>query len=196
MTWVKVCGLRRPEEVVAAMEAGADAVGFVLADSPRRVTVAEARALGEAVPLRRVIVTVDLEPASLLAAAAAAGADGVQPHGAHRRAAADAAADAGLFVLHPAGPADVSSVPQGQVPIVDSEVAGLHGGTGLTFDWSLTGGITRPFVLAGGLGPDNVRRALAEVAPWGVDASSRLESAPGVKDPARIRAFVEAVKQG
>lgn len=198
MTWVKICGLSRPEEVAVAVEAGADAVGFVLAESPRRVTVEQARALGEGLSVRRVIVTADLDPDRLMTAAREAGADGVQPHGAHRREAAAVAARAGLFVLHPVRmdrSADPSTVPAGQVPLLDSAASGLHGGTGRPFDWSLTAGIDRPFVLAGGLGPDNIEEALERVDPWGVDASSRLESAIGRKDPERIRAFVETVKR-
>ncbi len=198
MTWVKVCGLRRPEEVTAAVEAGADAVGFVLADSPRQVTASRAGALGEGAPLLRFLVTVDLDARSLLAAVAEAGADGVQPHGAHRRVVAAQAARSGLLVLHPlrvAASPDLSLIPENQTPLLDANVPGLHGGTGEQFDWGLAAGIERDFVLAGGLGPGNVSRAIEQVDPWGVDASSGLESAPGVKDLGRIRAFVEAAKR-
>ncbi len=195
MTWVKVCGLRHRADVETAVEAGASAVGFVLApDSPRRITVSQAAALACDVPIMTVIVTVDLEPSELLAAVAATGVGGVQPHGAHRQAAARAAQAAGLFVLHPVsvrGSIDLSMVGEGQIPLLDTYRAGIHGGTGETFDWDKIPDPARPFVLAGGLGPDNVAEAIRRVAPWGVDASSGLESAPGVKDPERIRAYVE-----
>ena len=102
MTWVKVCGLRRPTDVEAAIEAGADAVGFVLAEgSPRYVTETRARELAGGVPVLTVIVTVDLTPDQLLAAVAATGVGGVQPHGDYRQEAAAAAEREGLFVLHP-----------------------------------------------------------------------------------------------
>ena len=102
MTWVKVCGLRREGDVAAAVEAGADAVGFVLAPgSPRWVAPSAARALAVDVPILTVIVTVDLTPDELMAAVAATGVGGVQPHGDHRQEAAAKAQQQGLFVLHP-----------------------------------------------------------------------------------------------
>jgi phosphoribosylanthranilate isomerase len=198
MTWVKVCGLRREDDVATAVEAGADAVGFVLAaQSPRSVSEARARALVENVSVLSVIVTVDLTPAGLMAAVVATGAGGVQPHGEHRHEAAAAAQSEGLFVLHPLAvrsPVDLSEVSEGQTPLLDSYQAGTHGGTGESFDWDLIRDLDRPFVLAGGLGPDNVVEAVREVAPWGVDASSGLESSRGIKEPGRIREFVERAK--
>ena len=198
MIWVKTCGLRTESDVAVAVEAAVDAVGFVLApDSPRFVTEARARELAMEVPALCVIVTVDLTPSALLGAAALTGAGGVQPHGKHRKEAAEAAWREGLFVLHPLavrGPVDLREVPDGQTPLLDSFRPGVHGGTGESFDWDLLRGIGRPYVLAGGLGPDTVAEAVRTVAPWGVDASSGLESSPGVKDPGRIREFVERAR--
>lgn len=195
MTWVKVCGLSRPTEVEAAVAAGADAVGFVFYEpSPRNITPERARALGQSAGVLTVAVTVDLDPDSLLHIADLAGVGAVQPHGANAAGAAAAAVDAGLAVLRPvkvAGPVDLSDVSGDELPLLDSD---LIGGTGATFDWSWLGDIDRPFVLAGGLGPDNVGDAIARVGPWGVDASSGLESAPGVKDLARVTAFVNRAK--
>ncbi len=198
MTWVKVCGLSREADVAVAVEAGADAIGIVLAPgSPRRVTEARARELVGTVPVLAVIVTVDFTPQALLAAVERTGAQGVQPHGEHRQVAAGAAQEEGLFVLHPLAihtGVDVSAVAVGQTPLLDSYRAGIHGGTGESFDWDVIGHLNRPYVLAGGLGPDNVSEAIRRVAPWGVDASSGLESSPGIKDPELIRAFVERAK--
>lgn len=197
MTWVKVCGLRRPREVTAAVEAGADAVGFVLADSPRRVSESTARALAEGLPVLSVIVTVDFTPTDLLSAVANTGAGGVQPHGAHKHEAGRAARREGLFVLHPLAvrrSVDLSSVAQDVVPLLDTYRPGAHGGTGQPFDWGLIPAVERRYVLAGGLGPDNVSEAIRQFSPWGVDASSGLESSLGVKDLARIRAFVERAR--
>jgi phosphoribosylanthranilate isomerase len=78
--------------------------------------------------------------------------------------------------------------------LFDTAVSGLHGGTGTAFDWSLLAEVHDPFVLAGGLGPDNVAEAIAVIRPFGVDASSRLEVAPGIKDPDSIRAFIKEAK--
>ena len=113
MTWVKVCGLSRPEEVAAATAAGADAIGFVFYEpSPRNVTPAHARSLGEFVRVMTVAVTVDLDADSLLHLADVAGVGAVQPHGDHAAEAAAAAVEAGLAVLRPVavtGPVDLTA---------------------------------------------------------------------------------------
>lgn len=201
MTWVKVCGLTRREDAEAAVEAGADAVGFVLAPgTPRRVDAERAMQLGRDLPVVRVVVTVDLSPDELLFQANKAGADGVQPHGRHTAEAAAAAAEAGYLVLRPVQVGDridLSEIPEGQIPLLDAHRPGLHGGTGERFDWGLIDlGLERRYVLAGGLGPESVRAAVARLRPWGVDATSRLEVSPGVKDPDKVAAFVREAKQG
>ncbi len=196
--WVKVCGMTHPDDVEAAVSAGADAIGFVTWEgSSRWVTPADAASLGDGVPVTRVLVTVDQPTDALLDAARRAGVDGVQPAGRHSAAAAAAAAQAGLFVLRPvavAGPVDLSHVPADQMPFLDAKVAGRPGGTGRTWDWELAEGIARDYVLAGGLGPGTVAEAIRRLSPWGVDASSRLEAAPGRKDPDKVRRFVEEAK--
>lgn len=196
MTWVKVCGLRTVEAVEAAQQAGADAVGLVFVPaSPRHVTVDQARELVDAATVLTVAVTVDLDADSLLHLAETAGVGAVQPHGAHAAAAARAAIAAGLPVLRPvsAGAIDsIGEVPAAELPLIDSEAIG---GTGRTFDWSTIPRLERRFVLAGGLGVDNVADAIATVNPWGVDASSRLESAPGTKDLALVGEFIRRAKQ-
>jgi phosphoribosylanthranilate isomerase len=198
VTWVKVCGLTNHDDVTAAVAAGADAIGFVLAAaSPRRVTVEQAADLGRGVAALRVLVTVDMPAADLIVAVRRSGADGVQPQGEGAAAAAAAARRAGVFVLRPvrvAGPIDLAGVPADQVPLLDTFKQGSDGGTGESFDWALALGIERRYVLAGGLGPDNVARAVRLVRPWGVDASSRLEVEPGVKDHGMVAAFIEEAK--
>jgi phosphoribosylanthranilate isomerase len=200
MTWVKVCGLTRREDVEAAVEAGADAVGFVLAlGTPRRVDAEEAMQLGRDLPVVRVVVTVDLPPDELLFQVNAAGADGVQQHGRHAQEASAAAAEAGYLVLRPVrvrDRVDLSEIPDGQIPLLDAHRPALHGGTGQRFDWGLIDpGLERRYVLAGGLGPDSVGAAVTRLRPWGVDATSRLEVSPGVKDPAKVAAFVREAKE-
>ena len=199
MTWVKVCGLRRHAEVEAAVKAGADAVGFVtVPGSPRELALGDVADLTADVPARRVLLTVDLAPAQLLAAAALAGVDGVQPYGRHAEAAAEAAAAAGLFVLHPlrVGAAGALPVPaEGATALYDTHRAGSYGGTGETFAWTRLEGIEADFVVAGGLGPGNVGDLVRSIRPWGVDASSRLESRAGVKDLGKVTAFVEEAKR-
>jgi phosphoribosylanthranilate isomerase len=195
MIWVKVCGLSRPAEVEAAVAAGADAVGFVFYEpSPRNVTPELARALGGGTGVMTVAVTVGLDADSLLHLADMAGVDAVQPHGDNADTAAAAALDAGLAVLRPVrvtGPVDLGAISGDELPLLDSDSVG---GTGVAFDWSWIEGLERPFVLAGGLGPENIEEAIARLAPWGVDASSGLESAPGVKDLTRVATFVKKAK--
>ena len=199
--WVKVCGLSRPEEVAAAAAAGADAVGFVsVHGSPRFLELGQVAPLADGVPgrVRRVLLTLDLAPGALLAAVEAAHVDGVQPYGRHRAEAAVAAAGEGLFVLEPVPSHMIASYPEpaaGVVPLFDTPVPGKHGGTGTAFDWSLLADREGDFVVAGGLGPDNVGQLVQKIGPWGVDASSRLEQSPGVKDLGKVTAFVQEAKR-
>lgn len=202
MTWVKVCGLSTEADVVAAVEAGADAVGFVVADgSPRQVTTDRAAALIDGVPILTVLVTRHAGPDRIDELVEATGASGVQPHGRHAAEAAAAAAAAGRFVLRPVAMGsgtpspDPAAVPEPQIPLLDSGVDTAIGGTGTRFDWATIPAIERRFVLAGGLDPDNVAAAVAAARPWGVDASSGLESSHGVKDRGRVVAFIEEAKR-
>ena len=200
MTWVKVCGMTRSGDVAAAVAAGADAVGFInWPGSPRYVTPKQVADLGRDAGVTRVLVTEDEPADALLAAAERAGVDGVQPGGEHAAEAAASARDAGYLVLRPvpvgADRPDLSTVPAGEIPFLDTGGKGKPGGTGTAFDWSLAAGLGRDLIIAGGLGPDNVAAAVAAVHPWGVDASSRLEEAPGRKDHDLVRRFVAAAKR-
>ncbi len=201
MTWVKICGITDEAALAAAVDGGADAVGFVLAaDSPRHLDIPRAASLIEGVPIATFIVTVDLLPHEALAAAEATGADGIQNHGLHATEVAAEAIDAGYLALHPvsvghgAPSTDLASIPSQAMPLFDNASATLHGGTGVAFDWTLLDSPGRPFVLAGGLGVDNVAEAIASMHPFGVDASTRLETSPGKKDPGTIVAFIERAK--
>lgn len=199
MTWVKVCGLSRPEEVATAVESGADAVGFVtVPGSPRYLELDRVAELARGVAATRVLLTSDLEPDALLEAVAYCGVDAVQPYGRASAAAAEAAVAAGLLVLFPVrlGTGAPEPAPiDGAVPLYDAYRPDAPGGTGATFDWDLVRDRTGDFVVAGGLGPDNVADLVSRVRPWGVDASSGLESAPGVKDLVKVTAFVEEAKK-
>ena len=197
MTWVKVCGMTRVEDIAAAEAAGADAIGLVLVpDSPRALTVDRAAELAAAVTTQAVLLTKDLVPEDLIAAVLAVGVDAVQPYGLHASEAADMAAEVGLFVLRPVElDFDVSELPEAHVPLFDNRSGSDLGGTGQTFDHRLVPATERRFVLAGGLGPDNVGEAIRTTRPWGVDASTRLESRPGVKDHDLVARFVREAKQ-
>ena len=198
MTWVKVCGLRSMRDIEAAAGAGADAVGLVLIQqSPRAITVERAADLAARSEVPVVILTVGLAAAELMETIERVGADGVQPYGAHVEAAAEAAAAAGKLVIRPVrvrGPVDLSDTPKGHLPLLDAHSSHTLGGTGtpVPMEWLPDPG--SHYVLAGGLRPQSVAQAVSRFRPWGVDASSGLESAPGVKDLDRIRAFVTEAK--
>ena len=201
MTWVKVCGLTRESDVAASVEAGADALGFVLApESARCISPERAADLMDGVPALRVVLTVDASVEQVAAVVASTMADGLQPYGRHAAEVAAWGQANGLLVLHPlrrdsAGSWGEDMVPNGQIPLLDSASGTALGGTGVPLDWDSMQQPRQRFVLAGGLDPTNVATAIATLRPWGVDASSGLESAPGVKDPARVAAFVEEAKR-
>lgn len=205
MTWVKVCGVRKTEEIDTAAEAGADAVGLMLARSPRELSLKQAQSLAryasEAHPgLLTVAVTVNARERDVARVVSATGVRGIQLHGRHAAETALAVAPQGseLFVLRPSPVGDsvhaTDDIAPHHRPLFDTKIPGTEGGSGVSFDWSLVSGIDREFVLAGGLGPENVSDAIAQTHAWGVDASSGLESSLGIKDLARIRDFVQGAK--
>jgi phosphoribosylanthranilate isomerase len=211
---VKICGIARPGWALAAAEAGADAVGLVFAEGPRRVTPEVAAEIVRALPpwVTPVGVFVDEPPERVLAVARAVGLGAVQLHGDEPPEAMAALGTMKVIkAVRIGSPGDLAAARAwreraralGRPPdayLVDALVpGGPRGGTGRLADWSSARQLAeegfRPLVLAGGLGPENVAEAVRTVRPWGVDGSSGLESAPGVKDPARMRAFVEAVRE-
>jgi phosphoribosylanthranilate isomerase len=195
--FVKVCGLGTETDVQTATEAGADAVGFVWWEpSPRHHDLGIIRRLAAGTDVTTVLVTVDLDSARLVDAASRAEVDAVQPHGENAAVAAAAARRLGYRVIRPfkAGSPPVDAAPD-DLLLVDTPRDDLPGGTGERFDWSLVSDLDRLFLLAGGLTPDNVADAVRTVRPFGVDASSGLESSPGVKDADLIRRFIEEAKQ-
>jgi phosphoribosylanthranilate isomerase len=194
VTWVKFCGLRTARDVEVAVEAGADAVGFVTAPgSTRRIAPSHAAVIGADAPVERFLVTLDASPEALLRDAEAAGVTGVQPHGRHALVSARAALEAGLSVLLPVDVAEdpaLTSAGPGMIPLCD----GPRPGSGMTLDWDRLAGLDRDYVLAGGLTVPNVRDAMERLDPYGLDVSSGIESERGVKDHGLMRAFMEAVR--
>ncbi len=197
MTWVKVCGLTEMDDVAAAVAAGADAVGFVnVPSSPRFITTERVRFLAADVPVHTVLLTYDVAPEGMLPLLEETGVSGLQPYGQDRTEAAQMAYEAGYVVLYPEPVKtgiDVSSLPG--IPLLDTPSGTALGGTGRTFDWSVMDGVSDRFVLAGGLGPNNVAAAVAQVRPWGVDASSGLEQSPGKKDHGMVADFIAEAKK-
>ncbi len=211
MTHVKICGIRDKVHALAAAEAGADFIGLVFALSPRQVKPHDAREIVDAISksgcvVKTVGVFVNTPASKVNAIADLCHLDWVQLSG-------DETWQYCLKVNRPIikavrpgtrNPDDVCAElalgakmlsTQVFVGLLDSKVEGRYGGTGITFDWGLAQLVaTRfPVMMAGGLTPENVAEAIQMVAPWGVDVSSGVE-VEGVKDVARIRAFIEAAR--
>ncbi len=211
-TRIKICGLRTEADVAVAAEAGAAYVGLVFFPrSPRHVTIEAARSLALSVPpgVAKVALTVDADDALLDAICEAVPLDMLQLHGHESpERVAEVRNRYGLPVMKAvglSGPDDLAALDLYQTVadqiLVDAKPpkgAALPGGNGLAFDWRLLLGRTwrRPWMLAGGLTPGNVALAVRSTNARQVDVSSGVESAPGVKDPALIRAFVAAANAG
>ncbi|WP_284165048.1 phosphoribosylanthranilate isomerase [Frigidibacter sp. SD6-1] len=209
-TRVKICGLRELAHVAAAAEAGAAYVGFnFFARSPRSVTIADAAALALATPhgIAKVALTVNATDAELDAITSGVALDMLQLHGAESpERVSEVKARYGLPVMKVVGVAeradlaalDIYQTVADQI-LIDAKPpkdAVLPGGNGLTFDWTLLLGRVwrRPWMLAGGLTPDNVAQAIRATNARQVDVASGVETAPGLKDERLIRAFIAAAR--
>ena len=199
---IKICGITRVEDGLAAAHAGADAIGLVFAaQSPRRVSLEQARAISAALPPFVTTVALFVNPAHDLVQEVVEQVHPgcVQFHGDEPPA---YCAGFGVPWLKAARvrPGDdllqfAARYAAAQGLLLDAYSPNAHGGTGACFDWSLIPkDLPRPLVLAGGLTPDNVAEAVCRVRPWAVDVSSGVEAAPGVKDALKMAAFVNAVR--
>ena len=202
---IKICGLATPETAVLCATAGADAIGLVFhAPSPRNVTPERAAEIAAAVPahVARVGVFAAQDAAAILAIAATAGLTAVQLHGPCAALPAAPFLAAGLrpvYVLCAAGDELVRqarTVPAEAGVLVECGRGVLPGGNGAAWAWSEAAALAgvRPFAIAGGLDAASVAAAVAVSGATAVDVSSGVESAPGRKDPARIRAFIAAAR--
>lgn len=193
---VKICGVPDLVAAHAAARAGADAVGFVFSASPRRVSPAEARRIAADLPeeIERVAVFRLAPVEEIRRVLDEFPADRVQVEPDADRLAAFGARL--LPVVHDDGALQTQTVGLAADRVVVFEPAG-RGGRGIRPDWKRAATLARrrPVMLAGGLDPDNVVAAIRAVRPWGVDVSSGVESAPGVKSTARIEAFVAAARR-
>jgi phosphoribosylanthranilate isomerase len=213
MTWVKICGITNLEDARTAVEAGADALGFVFYPKSRRyLEPAAAQRIVEELPreIEKIGVFVNETPQSVVSRARQLGLTGLQLH-----------LDLSQIQLEPRRLASLNGVKQyvalgidsllrSQVPVqlgsgldgifLDSGTPLDPGGTGKVFDWQQSRSLVERMksmakvVIAGGLTPANVRQAMGILEPWGVDVASGVEARPGKKDPEKVRAFITAVR--
>lgn len=203
MTMVKVCGITNVADARAAAEAGTDAVGFIFADSPRRVDPETARGISIALPenVLKVGVFVNEEPREVLRVAREVGLDVAQLHGDETPdevAEIRAGGVAVMKALRVRNAGDLAGVEGfgADLYLLDAYSAKARGGTGKTFDWGVAKSLKGRgnIVVSGGLTPENVREAVEFFGPYGVDASSSLEDAPGKKNDDAVRRFIVAAK--
>jgi phosphoribosylanthranilate isomerase len=203
-TRIKICGITRAQDAFAAVDAGADAIGLVFyAKSPRNLDIPAAATIAAAVPPLVCVVALFLDPDPELVRMVLreVSVDLLQFHGQEEP---DFCAAFGRRYIKAVPMGDgidprewTVRHPQAVGFLLDSHAGGRAGGTGATFDWGrIPRNLDRPLILAGGLKPANAAAAVAAVRPFGVDVSSGVEVAPGIKDPAKITAFVEQVRSG
>jgi phosphoribosylanthranilate isomerase len=201
-TAVKVCGVTRAEDALSAAQAGAHAIGLVFyRPSPRYVTPEVAR---EIVRVLLPFVTavglfVDASAVEVRAAIAVAGVGLLQFHGSETPEFCSQFGVPYIKAVRVRPGTDLLQYARdyhdAKALLLDAYVEGTHGGTGQSFDWSvIPRTLPVPVVLSGGLNPQNVTGAIQQVRPWAVDVSSGVESAPGIKDAAKIAAFMSGVR--
>ena len=198
MTRIKLCGLTRPEDVLAANRLAPDYVGFVFASGSRRcVSPAQAvRLKGLLSPgIRAVGVFVDQSPEDVAALLEAGVIDLAQLHGSegpdYLRALHRLTTKPVIQAIQVKAPTDLARAADSPAHLV---LLDSGAGSGVSFDWNLLAAFPRPYLLAGGLDPANVGQAVRVLHPWGVDVSSGIET-EGTKDPIKMAAFVAAVRQ-
>ena len=184
---IKVCGITRREDAQVAVDAGASAIGFIFyPKSPRYVTPRRAAELGSGLPICKVGIFQEETAAFIETVVREAQLDVVQLYGGETPHIARVWR---AFRMSPGG---------GAPAIEDDPEAILLDGpaNGISFDWAGARGAAAKVIIAGGLDASNVRDAIRLAEPWGVDASSKLESSPGIKDHEKVRQFVEAAREG
>jgi phosphoribosylanthranilate isomerase len=211
--WIKICGNTSLEDALAAADAGADALGFVFAASPRRVTAAQAAAIARKLPaeIEKIGVFVDAGLEEIDSTVRACGLTGVQLHwesgpelpaklrerlGPALRILGVAHFEAGAGKTITERIAVHARNPHVDAVLVDSRTAAAVGGTGVAFDWDearrtvFSNAGKLKLIAAGGLNPENVAEAIATLRPWGVDVVSGVEAMPGRKDAEKVREFL------
>ncbi|MEG3637721.1 phosphoribosylanthranilate isomerase [Magnetococcus sp. PR-3] len=200
---IKICGITNPADGWAAHEAGADAIGLVFyAKSPRAVTAEQVAQWRHDLPpfVSVVGLFVNAAPQAVVRTLELCALDRIQLHGDEAPTHCRPYGARAIRAIRVAQASDLLGLDRWPVGalLLDAKVKGAYGGTGESFDWQLLREtkLPRPLILAGGLNPDNVEAAVRSVQPHGVDVSSGVESAPGLKDLDKMHRFVAAVRRG
>jgi len=203
MTKIKICGIKTITDALAAMEAGADLIGFnFYPKSPRYIDVGRCRDIMSVMRkyghIMYVGVFVNVPTGAICATLDTLGLSLAQLHG-DETPEMLRALDGKAFKAFRGVPEHVDEFSRAAAPalLVDASVKGAYGGTGVTADWNSAAVLAKkyPLLLAGGLTPENVAEAVHRVKPWGVDVASGVESAPGVKDASKMKAFVKVLRE-
>ena len=201
MTKIKICGIKNVKDALAAMDAGADLIGFnFYPKSPRCIDVGRCRDIMSVMRkyghITYVGVFVNASVEEIYATMDTCGLSLAQLHGDETPDMLNALSGK-AFKAFRGVPANVNGFARSESPalLVDAAVKGVYGGSGTTADWSAAAELAKkyPLLLAGGLTPENVADAVRQVIPWGVDVASGVESEPGRKDASKMKSFVKAV---
>lgn len=204
MTQVKICGIKNLNDALAAMDAGADMIGFnFYSKSPRHIEADRSRDIMSVMrrygDITYVGVFVNSPMEVIRATMETCGLDLAQLHGDETPEMLNEL-DGKAFKAFRGIPESVDGFARSKPPafLIDASVKGVYGGSGVTADWAGAAELAKkyPLLLAGGLTPENVAEAVSRVKPWGVDVASGVESGPGEKDAGRMKAFVQAVRKG
>ena len=205
MTRVKICGITNAKDALWAADNGTDAIGFVFAPSRRQISAEQAKAIRRQLPpfVSVVGIFVNPDPRTVKETFESVGLDFVQLYdGDEQRFLRESGLNPCRLIraISIESESDLSAITQTSAAIVllDTRVDGMRGGTGKTFDWNLAArakAFNRAIILSGGLNPENVETAISIASPQAVDVSSGVESAPGHKDPDKVREFIRRVKE-
>ena len=201
--WIKVCGITNEQDARAAAQFGTDALGFIFAPSPRRISPEKARRIIKALPplVQTVGVFVDQDLGEVSSVAEMCGLDILQFHGSESAEYCRRFNQRVIKAVRLRSSQDLKDLAKYdgvvQALLLDTYLPDKVGGTGMTFNWQWAVEARKygRIILAGGLSPENVAAAISMVKPYGVDASSSLEQSPGVKDHEKMMQFIEEVRR-
>ena len=199
-TMIKLCGMTRREDIIYAVNMGVDALGFILAESPRQVSLEKVREVTQNLPpfINRAAVVVNPEPKEVAEIEKSGLFDYIQFHGSEQPEMLKNTVLKSIKAISIAGKEDLAEVKKykesADYLLFDTKIGSQSGGTGESFDWSLISEVELPYILAGGLGADNIEEALRKLNPLAVDINSKVENEPGEKNHFLVKKTFEKIK--